>query len=94
MLPFINSIEPEAWVGLAGLMAGIGGAIAAVFRGVRKTPPQVGTGPPPTDLTEYVLSETRRANATLSLIDERMTEIDHRTEHMAADLRVLLDRKH
>ncbi|AKO96842.1 hypothetical protein MALG_01666 [Marinovum algicola DG 898] len=94
MLQFINSIEPEAWVGLAGLLAGIGGAIAAGFRGVQKNPPQVGTGPPPTDRTEYVLTETRRANATLTQIDERMTEIDHRTENMAADLRVLLDRKH
>lgn len=55
---------------------------------------EVSTGPPPTDLTEYVLREVRRANAALSQIDERVTEIDHRSEHMAADLRVLLDRKH
>lgn len=89
MLHFINSIEPEAWVGLAGLLAGIGGAIAAVLKGARKTPVEVGHPPPEVDRTEYVLREVRKANACIAQIDERVAEIDRRTEEILIDTQVL-----
>lgn len=89
MLHFINSIEPEAWVGLAGLLAGIGGAIAAVVKGSRKTPVEVGHGPPETDRAEYVLREVRKANASIAQLDDRVAEIDRRTEEILIDTQVL-----
>lgn len=93
MLQFINQIEPEAWAGIAGLLAGLGAAIAAVRKGVRKTPAEVGHGPPETDRTEYVLREVRRASAAIVQIDERVTEIDRRTEQILVDTRILRDRR-
>ena len=93
MLHILNQIEPEAWVGLAGLLGGIGAAIAAARSGARKSPPEVGHGPPETDRTEYVLGEVRKANAQLARMDERLEDVDYRTESMKADLRVLLDRR-
>lgn len=94
MLHFINAIEPEAWAGIAGLMAGVASAIVAVRKGAKKGPVEVGHGPPGEDRIEYVLKEVRRANERIGDIDGRVTDIDRRTEAILLDTRILRDRRH
>ncbi|QDP53937.1 MAG: hypothetical protein GOVbin2937_14 [Prokaryotic dsDNA virus sp.] len=92
MLHFINSIEPEAWAGIAGLIAGIVSAVFAVRKGAKKTPIEVGHGTPPEDRTEYVLAEVRQINVRLTEIEGHMSDVDRRTEAIHLDTRILLDR--
>lgn len=92
MLHFINSIEPEAWAGIAGLFAGIVSAVLAVRKGAKKTPIEVGHGTPPEDRTEYVLAEVRQINVRLAEIEGHMADVDRRTEAIHLDTRILLDR--
>lgn len=93
MLHIINAIEAEAWAGIAGLLGGIGCAIAAVLKGRRKGPVEVGHGAPGEDRTEYVLAEMRAANVRLGEIEGRVSEIDRRTEDILVDTRILRDRR-
>lgn len=92
MLQFINSIEAEAWAGIAGLLTGIISAVFAVRKGARKSPVEVGHAAPPTDRTEYVLVEVRQIGARLSEIEGHMADVDRRTEAIHLDTRILLDR--
>ena len=92
MLHFINSIEPEAWAGIAGLVAGIVSAILAVRKGAKKSPVEVGHAAPPPDRTEYVLAEVRQIAARLAEIEVHMSDVDRRTEAIHLDTRILLDR--
>ena len=52
MLEIINGIEPEAWAGLAGLLGGVATAVVVVSKGLKKSPPEVGTSKPEADMTE------------------------------------------
>lgn len=92
MLHFINSIEPEAWAGIAGLFAGIVSAALAVRKGAKKSPVEVGHAAPPPDRTEYVLAEVRQIAARLAEIEVHMADVDRRTEAIHLDTRILLDR--
>lgn len=92
MLHFINSIEPEAWAGIAGLVAGIASAVLAVRKGAKKSPIEVGHAAPPPDRTEYVLAEVRQIAARLAEIEVHMADVDRRTEAIHLDTRILLDR--
>ncbi|KZY52306.1 hypothetical protein A3734_19370 [Sulfitobacter sp. HI0054] len=92
MLHFINSIEPEAWAGIAGLVAGIVSAVLAVRKGAKKSPIEVGHAAPPPDRTEYVLTEVRQIAARLAEIEVHMADVDRRTEAIHLDTRILLDR--
>ncbi|MDO6732865.1 hypothetical protein Q4577_22890 [Marinovum sp. 2_MG-2023] len=93
MLQILNGIDAEAWAGIAGVLVGVGGAIAAVRKGVRKLPEDVGTVDANPPRLDDVLQEARRATGALARVGDRLEDIDRRTERTAADVRVLLDRR-
>ena len=93
MLHIINTVEPEAW---AAILSGLGAFVAAILmarKGARQMPPEVGHGGPAEDRSEYVLREVRKASSAIEQVDERVTEIDRRTEQILVDTRILLDRR-
>ncbi|EPX82110.1 hypothetical protein [Salipiger mucosus] len=92
MLATINELEPGAWAGLAGIVTAVVAALVA-RRGAKRSPPEVGHEPPDTDRTEYVLKEVRGVQQRLESLDERVVEIDRRTEKIHGDTRVLVDRR-
>lgn len=93
MLHIINSVEPEAWAAILSGLGAIIGAVLVARKGSKKTPPEVGSMPPVDDRTEYVLREIRQTKASVVQIDERVTEIDRRTEAILLDTRILVDRR-
>ena len=88
----MNGLSTEAWAGIAAIIGVVASAIFA-RRGAKKTPIEVGASPPEVERTEYVLREVRGIYRRLELMDDRVQEIDRRTESIKSDTRVLLDRR-
>ena len=93
MLEIINGIEPEAWAGLAGLLGGVATAVVVVSKGLKKSPPEVGTSKPEADMTDYVLLEVRGISRRLDELHDDLQEIDRRTEGIHQHTSVLIDRR-
>ncbi|WP_418592096.1 hypothetical protein [Ponticoccus sp. (in: a-proteobacteria)] len=88
----LNRLNTEAWAGIAAVIGVVASAIFA-RRGAKKTPIEVGSVPPEVARTEYVLREVRSIYRRLDVLDDRVQEIDRRTEAIKSDTRVLIDRR-
>ena len=99
MLDAIDALRPETWAGIAGLVAALGSAWAAVIvarRGAKRSPPELGLPKPPADMDPYLLREIRDTNRKLTALQALQSAAnrgtERRLEEIAADMRILLDR--
>ncbi|WP_417723945.1 hypothetical protein [Salipiger sp.] len=92
MIEFFNGLEPDAWAGIAGLFGGIGAAVALIFKGLRRDPPEVGAASPEVARIEYVVEELRAVGRRLTKIEASAERIERHAVEIRGDTRVLLDR--
>lgn len=98
MLELVNGLNSTAWVGLTGLILGALGAILAVFKGMARSPVEVGTPLPPTDQSPYILKELRQlrddTDEKFDDVLERLSEQDRLLGRIYTDTQVLRERGH
>lgn len=96
MWEIVNNLKPEAWTGmgilLTAFLSGLAAAVAVVMRGLKASPQQAGTLPPPVDRTEYAIAELRELVRHIKNVSEQLEEVDRRTEALHLDTTVILDR--